>query len=85
MSATCYALNHDLSTFLDTSDEWIQSRTFIEQRRITHVNTSDLATVAAQHAIACAGVSVEEIDLINVATCSPDSLIPNIASKCSKI
>lgn len=55
--------NHDLSTFLDTSDEWIQSRTGIEQRRISHVNTSDLATVAAQHAIACAGVSVEEIDL----------------------
>ncbi|MDF4535009.1 ketoacyl-ACP synthase III [Vibrio parahaemolyticus] len=73
--------NHDLSTFLDTSDEWIQSRTGIEQRRISHVNTSDLATVAAQHAIACAGVSVEEIDLIIVATCSPDSLIPNIASK----
>ncbi|MCG3728564.1 ketoacyl-ACP synthase III [Vibrio cincinnatiensis] len=73
--------NEDLSTFLDTSDEWIRSRTGIEARRISHVDTSDLATVAAQHAIACAGIEAQEIDLIIVATCSPDSLIPNIASK----
>lgn len=73
--------NHDLSTFIETSDEWIKTRTGIEQRRISHVNTSDLATVAAQHAIACAGIDATEIDLIIIATCSPDSLIPNIASK----
>ncbi|MEH0740744.1 ketoacyl-ACP synthase III [Vibrio cholerae] len=73
--------NDDLSTFLDTSDEWIKTRTGIEQRRISHVNTSDLATVAAKHALACANVSVDEVDLIIVATCSPDSLIPNTASK----
>ncbi|MBY7973643.1 ketoacyl-ACP synthase III [Vibrio fluvialis] len=73
--------NDDLGTFLDTNDEWIRTRTGIENRRISHVNTSDLATVAAKHALACAGLDANDIDLIIVATCSPDSLIPNIASK----
>ncbi|WP_162048277.1 ketoacyl-ACP synthase III [Vibrio taketomensis] len=76
--------NNDLSTFLDTSDEWIRTRTGIEHRRISHVETSDMATVAAQHAMACAGVTAKDIDVIIVATCSPDSLIPNIASKVSQ-
>ncbi len=73
--------NQDLSTFLETNDEWIRTRTGIENRRISHVNTSDMATVAAQHALACAGLEANDIDLIIVATCSPDTLIPNIASK----
>ncbi len=73
--------NHDLGTFLETSDDWIRTRTGIESRRISHVNTSDLATVAAKQAIACAGIDASEIDCIIVATCSPDTLIPNIASK----
>lgn len=73
--------NEDLSTFLETSDEWIRTRTGIETRRISHVNTSDLATVAAQHALACAGIEPEEVDVVIVATCSPDTLIPNVASK----
>ncbi len=73
--------NDDLSTFLDTSDEWISSRTGIQNRRISHVDTSDMATVAARHALARAGLEASDIDLIIVATCSPDSLIPNIASK----
>lgn len=73
--------NEDLSTFLETNDEWIRTRTGIENRRISHVNTSDLATVAAKHALACAGLEASDIDLIIVATCSPDTLIPNIASK----
>ncbi|WP_394126031.1 ketoacyl-ACP synthase III [Vibrio hepatarius] len=76
--------NEDLSTFLDTSDEWIRTRTGIENRRISHVNTSDMATVAAKHALACAGITAEEVDLIIVATCSPGSLIPNTASKVSQ-
>ncbi|KOO04233.1 ketoacyl-ACP synthase III [Vibrio nereis] len=76
--------NEDLSTFLDTSDEWIRTRTGIENRRISHVNTSDMATVAAQHALACAGISADDVDVLIVATCSPDSLIPNIASKVSQ-
>ncbi|MGD8172797.1 ketoacyl-ACP synthase III [Vibrio sp. TRT 21S02] len=76
--------NDDLSTFIDTSNEWIKTRTGIENRRISHVNTSDMATVAAQHALACAGLAAEDIDLVIIATCSPDSLIPNIASKVSQ-
>ncbi len=73
--------NDELSTFVDTSDQWIQSRTGIKARRISHVETSDMATVAAQHAIAAAGITAQDIDLIIIATCSPDTLIPNIASK----
>lgn len=73
--------NHDLATIMDTSDEWIRTRTGIVNRRISHVNTSDMATVAAKHAMACAGIDASDVDLIIVATCSPDSLIPNIASK----
>ncbi|KGY10456.1 ketoacyl-ACP synthase III [Vibrio sinaloensis] len=76
--------NDDLSTFIDTSDEWIRTRTGIENRRISHVETSDMATVAAKHALACAGISADDVDLLIVATCSPDSLIPNIASKVSQ-
>ncbi len=76
--------NQDLSTFLETSDEWIRTRTGIENRRISHVETSDMATVAAQHAMACAGIEANDIDVVIVATCSPDSLIPNAASKVSQ-
>ncbi|WP_413110219.1 ketoacyl-ACP synthase III [Thaumasiovibrio sp. DFM-14] len=73
--------NQELSQFVDTSDEWIRSRTGITERRISHVDTSVLAEHAAKDALSCAGVNAEEIDLIIVATCSPDTLIPNIASK----
>ncbi|MCK5819795.1 MAG: ketoacyl-ACP synthase III [Psychromonas sp.] len=73
--------NDELSTFVDTNDKWIQSRTGIKTRRISHVETSDMATVAAEHAIAAAGITAQDIDLIIIATCSPDTLIPNIASK----
>lgn len=73
--------NDDLSTFMETSDEWIKSRTGIESRRISHVETSDLATVAAQNAMDAAGITADDVDCLIVATCSPDTLIPNIASK----
>ncbi|GGA66761.1 3-oxoacyl-[acyl-carrier-protein] synthase 3 [Neiella marina] len=76
--------NHDLSTFLDTSDEWITSRTGIQQRRIAHVDTSDLATVAAQHALAAAGLEANDIDMVILATASPDTLIPSAAAKVAK-
>ncbi|MCL9779961.1 ketoacyl-ACP synthase III [Vibrio sp. S4M6] len=76
--------NDDLSTFLDTSNEWIVSRTGIEQRRISHVNTSEMATVAAKNALACAGVSANQIDMVIVATCSADSQLPNVASNVAK-
>ncbi|MEI6859668.1 MAG: ketoacyl-ACP synthase III [Shewanella sp.] len=72
--------NHDLSTFIETSDEWIKPRTGISQRHISHVNTSELASVAAQRALAAAGIEGSELDMIILATASPDTLIPNIAS-----
>ncbi|NKF52625.1 ketoacyl-ACP synthase III [Shewanella sp. WXL01] len=72
--------NHDLSTFMDTSDEWIKPRTGISKRHISHVNTSELATVAAKRALDCAGIEGKDLDLIILATASPDTLIPNIAS-----
>ena len=72
--------NHDLATFIETSDEWIKTRTGISQRHISHVDTSELASVAAQRALAAAGLEGSDIDLIIVATASPDTLIPNIAS-----
>ncbi len=72
--------NDDLATFLDTSDEWIVTRTGISERRVSHVGTSKLATVAAQNALAAAGLDAEEIDLIIVGTCTPDEVIPNVAS-----
>lgn len=72
--------NHDLATFIDTSDEWIKPRTGISQRHVSHVNTSELATVAAHRALAAAGIDGSELDMIILATASPDTLIPNIAS-----
>ncbi|MBL1377518.1 ketoacyl-ACP synthase III [Zobellella iuensis] len=72
--------NEDLGTFLDTSDDWIYSRTGIKSRRIAHVNTSALATVAARHALAAAGLDAEQLDGIILATASPDSLVPSAAS-----
>lgn len=72
--------NDGLSTILDTSDDWIQSRTGIRNRRIAHVNTSHMATVAARHALAAAGLEPSQIDGIILATASPDSLVPSAAS-----
>lgn len=73
--------NDELSKFVDTSDEWIRTRTGIESRHISHVNTSELARVAGAQALAVAGLDASELDLIIIATCSPDTLVPNIASK----
>lgn len=73
--------NEDLATFVDTSDEWISSRTGIKERRISHINTAHMASIAAEQALARAGISADDIDLIIVATCTPDTLVPNTASK----
>ena len=72
--------NHDLQQFVETSDDWITSRTGIKERRISHVEVSDMATVAAEHALAAAGKTVADVDLIIVGTCTADSLIPSAAS-----
>ena len=72
--------NADLETVMDTSDEWITSRSGIKERRVSHVETSDMAAVAGSHAIAAAGLDPEDIDLLILCTCSPDRLLPSAAS-----
>ncbi len=72
--------NHDLEQIIETSDEWITTRTGIKERRISHVDTSDMAAVAGLRALAAAGKTPEDVDLLLVATCTPDSLIPSTAS-----
>ncbi|NNU78396.1 beta-ketoacyl-ACP synthase III [Clostridium estertheticum] len=72
--------NHELSKIVDTSDEWIVSMTGIKQRHIsTGENTSDLATKAASEALANANIKAEDIDLIIVASTSPDQFVPATA------
>ncbi len=75
--------NHELSETLDTSDEWIQQRTGISERRIAAKNemTSDLAVKAARAALNHAGVLASEIDLIVLATATPDKTFPATATK----
>lgn len=73
--------NADLEKVMDTSDEWIRTRTGIEQRRIANddINTSDMAYEAATAALKNADISAEEIDLILVATVTPDRPFPSMA------
>ena len=73
--------NHDLEAIVDTSDEWISSRTGIKERRIASdtQSTSDLATEAAKVAMKDANVIGQDIDLIIVATISPDAFFPATA------
>ncbi|HEV2228880.1 MAG TPA: ketoacyl-ACP synthase III [Steroidobacteraceae bacterium] len=72
--------NHDLSTILDTSDEWIVTRTGIRERRISHVPLGELAGVAAARALACAGLDGSRVELIVFGSCSYDDQVPNMAS-----
>ncbi len=71
--------NTDLESIMDTSDEWIATRTGIRERRIAHVENSDMATVAARRALAAAGKTPADLDLIIAATCTPDGMIPSLA------
>jgi len=68
--------NDDLSTVMDTSDEWITARSGIKERRVCPVENSDMATVAGSHALAAAGLEPADIDYLIVATCTPDRVIP---------
>ena len=74
--------NEDLAKFVDTSDEWIYTRTGIKNRHIAadDEKTSDLAVQAAKAALADAGVEASEIDLIIVATATPDMQFPATAT-----
>lgn len=71
--------NADLEVRLDTTDEWIQTRTGISERRIGH-STAELAIDAGRAAIACAGLEPADIDFVLLATSTPDQHIPATAS-----
>lgn len=73
--------NDALSEFMDTSDEWVTSRTGIRERRISHVGMVDLSTVAAARALAAAGLAEDDFDCLILATASADLHIPNAASR----
>lgn len=73
--------NHDLEKFVETTDEWIVERTGISQRHVVEeaVATSDIAVKAAEIALKNAGVSAADIELIIVATLTPDMIFPSAA------
>jgi len=73
--------NEDLSKRVDTSDEWIRTRTGIEERRIAPpgMNNSDLAIEASRKALDAAGITAEDLDMIIVATITPDMVFPATA------
>ena len=73
--------NADLERMVDTSDEWIRTRTGIETRHIASRSetTSDLCVKAALPALEMAGLTADDIDYIIVATASPDYVVPSTA------
>jgi 3-oxoacyl-[acyl-carrier-protein] synthase III len=73
--------NDDLAKIVETNDEWIVSRTGIRERHYAapHESASDLAFIASQHAMLAAQVTASEIDLIIVATSTPDMVFPATA------
>lgn len=72
--------NSDLAGFLDTTDEWILTRTGIRERRVSHVSLGEMSYVAAMRALACAGIEGRTLDLIVFGTTSHDDQAPNMAS-----
>ncbi|MFC2116440.1 3-oxoacyl-ACP synthase III family protein [Bacteroidota bacterium] len=74
--------NEYLETIVDTNDKWIQEKLGIKERRIASKNqaTSDLGAIAGQRAVDNAGLTVKDIDLIIVATATPDRLAPSTAT-----
>ena len=73
--------NAELEKYVDTSDEWIQSRTGIKTRHFAEdgMNTSDMCTIAAKQALEMANLSAEDLDMIIVCTLTPDMTIPSTA------
>ena len=72
--------NEDLSKIVETSDEWISSRSGIKERRVAkEETTTSLAILAGKRALENAGIASEEIEVIIVATCTPDYFFPNTA------
>ncbi len=76
--------NDDISTFLETDDEWITTRTGIRERRISHMSLEEMGALAAHRALACADLAPDALDLIVFGTCSFDQQVPNTASGVQK-
>ena len=79
--------NDDLSRIVETSDEWISTRTGIKSRHISEQNeyTSDLCVKAAEQALQKSGLNIADIDFIILATVTPDNTFPSTAAKVGKI
>ena len=74
--------NDDLAKIVDTNDEWIRARTGIQSRRVAgdDETVADMAEAAGAKALAASGLEPAEVDLVIVATCSPESPLPNVAA-----
>ncbi len=78
--------NHDLEKIVETSDEWIRTRTGIEERRLAEgQSASDLAYHASKQALKNAGIKSSDLDLIIVASITPDSFFPSTACRLQKL
>ncbi len=74
--------NHDLASTIDTNDAWIKDRVGIAERRVADAESvADMATYAAEKALAGSGLSAADIDLVTVATCSAIDRCPNVATR----
>ena len=72
--------NDDMAKIVDTSDEWIFSRSGIRQRQYSHVSTGEMGWLSAERALATAGVDADDIDLIILGSTTPEEICPNTAS-----
>lgn len=72
--------NHDLESIMDTTDEWITSRSGIKERRISHLDNTELGRVASQQALAAAGIEASDLDLIIYATITADMIVPSASA-----
>ena len=72
--------NEDMAKIVDTSDEWIYSRSGIRQRHYSHISTGDMAWLAGEQALAAAAVDAADIDLVLLGSTTPEEVCPNTAS-----
>ena len=79
--------NHELEGYMDTSDEWIQQRSGIQERRWAAEDEggSDMAKVATERALEAVGMEADEIDCIILATISPDHFFPGTGVRLQRI